>query len=262
MHSASEHSLDVLRDLLRQLYLEAAGLTVHELEDFHLLFAEFVCDRASYLIVEVLEDCRHGQHDGRPYFENVLADVFKSAAERDRCSAVYAAEEGSGTLVAVMHRQHGEADVLRTCFKHGLYEHGVEHQVAVREHYALCHAGRTGCEDDRSEVGINYLSVDVAAVSVPYHVAAFFAELLPRNEAGFGIFIFIHVCVDDIAEIRFAACLYALEDLVILVVDSDDCLELSLNGELCQFAFIKLPVERYHDTYAADYREVGFTPLR
>ena len=93
-------------------------------------------------------------------------------------------------------------------------------------------------------------------------MAAFFAELLPRYETCFNVFVFVHVCIDDIAEIRFAASLYALEDLIVFVVDRDDCLEFTFDGELCQLAFVKLPVERNYDSDTADYSQVGFAPLR
>ena len=179
MQASAEYSRDVLCDTLRQPDLEAPCLAVHDLECAHLLVCQLVGDRLSDLAVEILDDRRDGQHDGRLHFEDILPYIFESAAERDCRSAVYAGQECRGALVAVMHRKHREADVLRACLKHRLHQYRVKQQVSVREHYALRHTCGAGCEDDGREVGVDHLRVDVAAVSGPDLMTAFFAEPLP-----------------------------------------------------------------------------------
>ena len=212
-------------------------------------------------IVEILYDRGYGQHYRRLYLENVLSDVLESAAERDGRSAVDAGKEGRRALVAVMHRKHRETDVLRTGLKHRLNENGVQKKIAVRKHYALRYSGGAGCEDDRGEVGVDDLSIHIAAVSVPDLVASFFAQSLPGEEPCPGVLVLVHVGVDDIAQPGVSAGFDALEDLVVFIVDGDDGFDLALDGELLELALVKLSVERNDYSHAADYREVGLTPL-
>ena len=212
--------------------------------------------------MEVLDYRRHGQHDGRLDLEDVLSDVLEPAAESYGRTAVHAGEEGRRALVAVMHREHREAYVLRTGLEHRLHQHGVEHEIAVAEHDALRDACRTTREDDRCEVCVHHLGFRIAAVSVPEHVAAVFAEFDPRQQSVLLVLVFLHVGVDDVSEACPAVRFDVLEYLVVLVVYRDDGFDVALDGQLLELALIELPVERDHYSDSADDREIGLAPLR